>query len=640
MAAIIFCYTNRKLAHINLVLAPRERLTQQQKLIRAKTRHDAFAAHRQIAMTPMKDLENDAAVANKNKNNDNLNRILAFQQRYADYIKKKNETKKKSSTIRPFVSAVPSGRVVMNNPQPTKKTAIVQPNLKRPLPVIEPVRVVKPHPPTLVKLANNFKKSSPINTRSKKLKLYSPSLLPTPKRKRSTANAAPQKKPVFAVNAKVKATAAKSNFVQPMKVAKVTAMKNTVANKIPAKPKVATGAIPKTTVKNKQPVKKVTATVTSTVTSGQLNEPSLKGFDFSNASQVPSKFQFNDVLTSTVARPNKKSTSSTHSSESSKKLFDESISPIDIGTPKGMPILEMSPTTSANPTSVAGVNGDNLNMTPVNSRQPLDDSVNYVSPFVTITRGRNFSSRKEKLAREKKYSLNARKSIDLNSSTEERQNKEAARYFRQQMKRETDRLMDLVDQWQREKDENGESIPSDYIDLIDVVIGQTRLLTTNKFKQFRGLVDKCESCETENAVRPEDLEGFWGMVFIQVENCDKRFDRLNQLKANNWEDPDLQVKKVKKIRAGGVAKPRPKPKRAMDPKLEALLQAARKKHKENVQKQANENTDQLFAFVPAPQMRTSLSNQLNNSIKPVSGTPRRSIWIVRISRFPFFVRFN
>ncbi|XP_055311605.1 uncharacterized protein LOC129574137 [Sitodiplosis mosellana] len=38
------------------------------------------------------------------------------------------------------------------------------------------------------------------------------------------------------------------------------------------------------------------------------------------------------------------------------------------------------------------------------------------------------------------------------------------------------------------------------------------------------------------------------MVYLQVENCNQRFNRLEILKNNKWVDPDLCVIKEKKIR--------------------------------------------------------------------------------------------
>lgn len=84
--------------------------------------------------------------------------------------------------------------------------------------------------------------------------------------------------------------------------------------------------------------------------------------------------------------------------------------------------------------------------------------------------------------------------------------------------------------------------------MINVAIGQSRLLLNKKFMQFRGLVEQCATEDPDKVVTCEDLHGFWDMAFIQVINLDKRFDNLKQLKANNWVEIIPEVKRVNKIK--------------------------------------------------------------------------------------------
>merc|ERR1719411_2278557 len=42
-----------------------------------------------------------------------------------------------------------------------------------------------------------------------------------------------------------------------------------------------------------------------------------------------------------------------------------------------------------------------------------------------------------------------------------------------------------------------------------------------------------------------DLKGFWEMIFIQVEDVDKKFLNLEERKRNNWEEVVIPVKKDK-----------------------------------------------------------------------------------------------
>jgi len=67
------------------------------------------------------------------------------------------------------------------------------------------------------------------------------------------------------------------------------------------------------------------------------------------------------------------------------------------------------------------------------------------------------------------------------------------------------------------KDNAAEEIPSDAQDLILGAVGQARLLTKDKFQQFRRLVDKFEEGESqEEKMTAEDLTGFWEMVQLTV----------------------------------------------------------------------------------------------------------------------------
>ncbi|XP_053149051.1 disks large-associated protein 5-like [Hemicordylus capensis] len=59
-------------------------------------------------------------------------------------------------------------------------------------------------------------------------------------------------------------------------------------------------------------------------------------------------------------------------------------------------------------------------------------------------------------------------------------------------------------------------IPEDAKDLVRTTIGQTRLLISERFKQFSGLVDNCELRLGEKETMCADLDGFWDMVNFQT----------------------------------------------------------------------------------------------------------------------------
>lgn len=193
-----------------------------------------------------------------------------------------------------------------------------------------------------------------------------------------------------------------------------------------------------------------------------------------------------------------------------------------------------------------------LNVTPIMPHQsPTGKSLNYVSPFVSTKRGKSKAC-EERKHRDSVYNLNQSACFDPVISVETRQRREAATYFRKQVDDESNRLLALADKWQTYKEEYVDNMLSEYLDLIDVTIGQTRLLLAKKFRQFRQLIDQCESGEGDQKVLAPDLEGFWSMVYMQVEQCNARFERLDKLKAIEWREeceiqkPVVEVKVAKK----------------------------------------------------------------------------------------------
>ena len=63
-------------------------------------------------------------------------------------------------------------------------------------------------------------------------------------------------------------------------------------------------------------------------------------------------------------------------------------------------------------------------------------------------------------------------------------------------------------------------IPLEAKRMIIGAVGQTQLLLRSKFSQFRDLINKCEKTlagETDKPVTCLDLERFWNVVFVQVQ---------------------------------------------------------------------------------------------------------------------------
>ncbi|KAF8561077.1 hypothetical protein P879_04004 [Paragonimus westermani] len=80
--------------------------------------------------------------------------------------------------------------------------------------------------------------------------------------------------------------------------------------------------------------------------------------------------------------------------------------------------------------------------------------------------------------------------------------------------------------------------------LLRTAIGKGRLLISEKFAQFRGLCQQNLDCETARLrnvpvnnqldTRVSDLDGFWAMVTLQVDDVHALFDRIEAVRGNNW----------------------------------------------------------------------------------------------------------
>lgn len=647
-------YKTRNGAFASVSMSHRDRTKMERKQQRTNVRQEAHSAHRHVEPTPQKkqplnkvtsgaQKSNDVAVPTTSKGpvsntlqsntSSQLSRQEAFRLKFKQYRKEKEEKLQMKKAPPPFVSAVTSGRFIDLNEGRARLVA----------------RSVAPKP-LAGKKPEKDTKFSPINTRSRKRQLLSPSKLPTPTRKsrKISVNANPQiasklKGVVRSINRLAPKTRPQPEIEAAAKTAPRTGIRPKVVPRLAGKP-VATNIkkIPSTGISNlrTKPTSVPTAAnrvlkkaPCATITSAQAtnkktlfevpvlpqkkNKP-VSALVFNNSPKIPSEFKFNapgGLMTSTIVKKRKsiaRVDTNVDPDARATALFNESISPIESATEATAPAAP----------AIAAELPEDLNITPVSTKPDMNTSANYVSPFVTIGRGSRRSKGQEQEARDTKYALNSRRSV-LNNSIEKRQNREAAIYFRAQMKRETDRLLETVNKWDAYKAEHLSIIPSEYVDVIDVAIGQTRLLTANKFQQFRVLIEQCEECITVQPVRPEDLEGFWGMMFMQVENCDKRFARLETLMLNGWEDPDLKKKVIKtKPKESGVVKTTNFKSKSIRPNnvLSQMLKAARKQYLEN--KEAEASTG-------ANGRRKSVLAVIQNETARRVSTPRKSsIWVV------------
>ncbi|XP_062859243.1 disks large-associated protein 5 isoform X3 [Trichomycterus rosablanca] len=118
-------------------------------------------------------------------------------------------------------------------------------------------------------------------------------------------------------------------------------------------------------------------------------------------------------------------------------------------------------------------------------------------------------------------------------------------YFRAIMASETERLTGLSKLWESRFDDD--SIPEEMRDRMRTAVGQARLLIKERFDQFSGLVDDCDLGRGEKITTCTDLQGFWDMVYFQVEDVYKKFNALKEAEARGWQEETAKVIRQKKV---------------------------------------------------------------------------------------------
>ncbi|XP_014288947.1 disks large-associated protein 5 isoform X2 [Halyomorpha halys] len=164
--------------------------------------------------------------------------------------------------------------------------------------------------------------------------------------------------------------------------------------------------------------------------------------------------------------------------------------------------------------------------------------------------------------------------------------------LRAKLEEETSRLNKVADSWSKQHAQDSDSIPEDVKDEILAVVGQTRLLLSDKFQQFRSLIDNALSEHKESAViKADDLLGFWEMMYLEVEQLNKKYENLSNLAHNGW----LPLEKLKTIK---------KTRKKVNEKKPAA--SASSKFKEFLKKKKGEETN---------------DEEFNNTVLQVAGTP-------------------
>ncbi|XP_046687681.1 disks large-associated protein 5-like isoform X2 [Homalodisca vitripennis] len=191
-------------------------------------------------------------------------------------------------------------------------------------------------------------------------------------------------------------------------------------------------------------------------------------------------------------------------------------------------------------------------------------------------------------------------------------------FQRSRLADETNRLLELADKWQLTA--LHQNLPRDVGDEIDSLVGQTRLLTKDKFNQFKGLIDEFESNSCTQRLTTEDLNGFWDMMYLQVEALIKRYSNLDILKENNWIKPEQVMKKKR-----GVVK-KSQPKTTVSSSIREAIRARRTKLASSPAAVSEKS--------PVNERKSVMANVLSNKKRTRSNSPSPyiAIYLSRIGR--------
>nr|XP_031836078.1 uncharacterized protein LOC116428519 isoform X1 [Nomia melanderi] len=247
-------------------------------------------------------------------------------------------------------------------------------------------------------------------------------------------------------------------------------------------------------------------------------------------------------------------------------------------------------------------NTENINTETSNKNLPksnyseLPSEPVFFSPYVVSSRGKSNARTEQQIKRGFSLSRSLSDEIptkdtvmkNLNISIEEEER--TAQYFQFLLNGEVDRLNELCNKWTLVKEESGITEDGQY--QINQAIGQTQLLINKKFERFRGLVSDCETGKGEMLVTCKDLQGFWDMMYMEVKNCDSRFDKLEQLRSEGWKEEE-NVPVITK-----VTKKKTATKKKIMPKKSSSIRTFLAERKKNIAKEISNNngTEELKIF--------------------------------------------
>ncbi|XP_045115507.1 disks large-associated protein 5-like isoform X2 [Portunus trituberculatus] len=204
-------------------------------------------------------------------------------------------------------------------------------------------------------------------------------------------------------------------------------------------------------------------------------------------------------------------------------------------------------------------------------------------------------------------------------------NKMSVEGFRDHMRRETNNLTNLCRHFKGVVKET-QDIPEDVSGDIMVAVGQAELLMKERFTQFSHLIDDCELKRGEKEVTCQDLQGFWDIVYVQVEDVMNKFSQLKNLEKNGWvitkpsAPPLTKPPAVKKTENKKMGPPKPV---KGNSDLRAMIQAARRKAKQEKENANGDVKESHFAVrmenkSPLKEVQEKqVENPFKTPIKPV-----------------------
>ena len=79
------------------------------------------------------------------------------------------------------------------------------------------------------------------------------------------------------------------------------------------------------------------------------------------------------------------------------------------------------------------------------------------------------------------------------------------------------------------------------------------MVLQDHFIQFESILKMSETDSSKRITTAEDLEGFWEMIKITIKEVDKRLERLEVLKENEWKETP-KTSKLKKRNKKAISK--------------------------------------------------------------------------------------